>query len=55
MKSRLVLACLMPVDVNDRARREFDAVIVNREIHAAAEELVTLMTGPLGPTTPDDL
>jgi guanylate kinase len=37
------------------AEPEFDAVIVNREIHAAAEELVTLMTGPLGPTTPDDL
>jgi lactate dehydrogenase-like 2-hydroxyacid dehydrogenase len=29
MKSRLVLACLMPVDVNNRARREFDAVIVD--------------------------
>jgi guanylate kinase len=37
------------------AEPEFDAVIVNREIHAAAEELVTLMTGPLGPPTPDDL
>jgi lactate dehydrogenase-like 2-hydroxyacid dehydrogenase len=29
MKSRLVLACLMPTDVNERARREFDALIVN--------------------------
>ena len=37
------------------AEPEFDATIVNREIHAAAEELVTLMTGPLGPPTPDDL
>ncbi len=37
------------------AEPEFDVVIVNREIHAAAEELVTLMTGPLGPPTSDDL
>ncbi len=37
------------------AEPEFDATIVNREIHAAAEELVTLMTGPLGPPTSDDL
>lgn len=37
------------------AEPEFDVVIVNREIHAAAEELVTLMTGHLGPPTPDDL
>jgi guanylate kinase len=37
------------------AEPEFDAVIVNREIHAAAEELVTLMTGHLGPPTSDDL
>src|SRR4051794_7604967 len=28
MKPRLVLACLMPVDVNIRAREEFDALIV---------------------------
>ena len=28
MKPRLVLACLMPADVNVRARREFDALIV---------------------------
>jgi lactate dehydrogenase-like 2-hydroxyacid dehydrogenase len=28
MKPRLVLACLMPTDVNDRARAEFDAIIV---------------------------
>lgn len=37
------------------AEPEFDAVVVNREIHAAAEELVTLMTGHLGPPTSDDL
>ena len=37
------------------AEPEFDVVIVNREIHAAAEELVALMTGPLGPPTSDDL
>jgi lactate dehydrogenase-like 2-hydroxyacid dehydrogenase len=29
MKPRLVLACLMPLDVISRARREFDAVIVD--------------------------
>ena len=28
MKPRLVLACLMPLDVNIRAREEFDAFIV---------------------------
>ncbi len=37
------------------AEPEFDATIVNREIHAAAEELVALMTGHLGPPTSDDL
>ena len=37
------------------AEPEFDATVVNREIHAAAEELVTLMTGHLGPPTSDDL
>lgn len=29
MKPRLVLTCLMPQDVNDRARQEFDALIVD--------------------------
>ena len=29
MKPRLVLACLMPLDVNIRARQEFDALIVD--------------------------
>ena len=28
MKPRLVLACLMPAEVNGRARQDFDAVIV---------------------------
>ncbi len=37
------------------AEPEFDAVVVNREIHAAAEELVALMTGHPGPPTSDDL
>jgi len=37
------------------AEPEFDAVIVNREIHAAAEELVALMTGLSRPSTSDDL
>ena len=37
------------------AEPEFDTVIVNREIHAAAEELVTLMTGLSRPSTSDDL
>jgi guanylate kinase len=37
------------------AEAEFDEVIVNREIHAAAEELVSLMVGQPRPTPPDDL
>jgi guanylate kinase len=28
------------------AEKEFDVTIVNREVHAAAEELVALMTDP---------
>ncbi|MFT3871662.1 MAG: guanylate kinase [Nocardioides sp.] len=35
------------------AEREFDVTIVNHEVHAAAEELVTLMTAP-APTRPDE-
>jgi lactate dehydrogenase-like 2-hydroxyacid dehydrogenase len=45
MKSRLLLACLMPLDVNIRARHEFDAVIVDgkndmtgAEVASAASE-----------------
>ncbi len=37
------------------AEPEFAAVVVNREIHAAAEELVALMTGQPRPPAPDDL
>jgi guanylate kinase len=41
------------------AETEFDEVVVNHEVHAAAEELVTLITAPLprsqGATTTDDL
>jgi guanylate kinase len=37
------------------AEAEFAAVVVNREIHAAAEELVALMTGQPRPPAPDDL
>jgi guanylate kinase len=41
------------------AEKEFDEVVVNHEVHAAAEELVTLITAPLprsqGATTTDDL
>lgn len=37
------------------AEPEFDAVVVNREIHAAAEELVAWMTGQPRPPAPDDL
>jgi len=35
------------------AEREFDVTIVNHEVHAAAAELVTLMTAP-APTRPDE-
>jgi guanylate kinase len=35
------------------AEREFDVTIVNHEIHAAAEELVALMTGRPGLAVPD--
>jgi guanylate kinase len=37
------------------AEEEFDVTIVNHEVHAAAEELVTLMTDQIsGPATPSD-
>jgi guanylate kinase len=35
------------------AEREFDVTVVNHEIHAAAEELVALMTGRPGHSVPD--
>jgi guanylate kinase len=37
------------------AEREFDVTIVNRRIHDAAEELVTLMVGHPGRLDPDSL
>ena len=39
MKPRLVLACLMPLDVNIRARDEFDAVIVNGKSDMTGDEI----------------
>ena len=40
MKPRLVLACLMPVDVNNRAREEFDALIVSGKNDMTGAEVV---------------
>jgi lactate dehydrogenase-like 2-hydroxyacid dehydrogenase len=40
MKFRLVLACLMPLDVNIRARQEFDALIVNGNSDMTGDEVV---------------
>jgi lactate dehydrogenase-like 2-hydroxyacid dehydrogenase len=39
MKPRLVLACLMPLDVNIRAREEFDAIIVNGTSDMTGDEI----------------
>ena len=39
MKPRLVLACLMPVDVNIRARDEFDSVIVDGNNDMTVDEV----------------
>src|SRR5580698_8148360 len=39
MKPRLVLACLMPPDVNIRARDEFDAVVVSGNSDMTADEV----------------
>src|ERR1700733_10302289 len=39
MKPRLVLACLMPTDVNFRARQEFDAVIVHGNNDMTGDEV----------------
>ena len=41
MKPRLVLACLMPTDVNIRARDEFDAVIVDGKTDMTGPEVVS--------------
>src|SRR4051794_40973647 len=39
MKPRLVLACLMPVDVNTRARQEFDVRIVGGKADMTPDEV----------------
>jgi hydroxypyruvate reductase len=40
MKPRLVLGCLMPIDVNARARQEFDALIVEGKYDMTPTEIV---------------
>ena len=44
MKPRLVLACLMPTDVNARARAEFDAIIVDGPSDMTVPEVVEAAT-----------
>ena len=44
MKYRLVLACLMPLDVNIRARQEFDAVIVDGNSDMTGDEVAAAAT-----------
>ena len=44
MKPRLVLACLMPTDVNDRAAREFDAVIVQGKDDMTVAQVIAAAT-----------
>ena len=44
MKPRLVLACLMPTDVNTRARLEFDALIVDGNNDMTGSEVVDAAT-----------
>ena len=44
MKPRLVLACLMPTDVNDRAAREFDAVIVQGKADMTVPQVIEAAT-----------
>ncbi len=44
MKPRLVLACLMPTDVNDRAAREFDAVIVQGKDDMTVAQVIDATT-----------
>ena len=44
MKPRLVLACLMPADVNTRAREEFDALIVSGQNDMTGPEVVEAAT-----------
>src|SRR5262245_20273843 len=40
MKSRLVLACLMPSEVNDRATAGFDALIASGKNDMTGEEVI---------------
>ena len=40
MKPRLVLACLMPTDVNTRAREDFDALIVSGKNDMTGDQVV---------------
>lgn len=44
MKPRLVLACLMPTDVNDRAASEFDAVIVQGKDDMTVPQVIEAAT-----------
>ena len=44
MKPRLVLACLMPTDVNTRAREAFDALIVSGQDDMTGPEVVEAAT-----------
>ncbi len=44
MKPRLVLACLMPTDVNDRAAAEFDAVIVQGKDDMTVPQVIEAAT-----------
>ena len=44
MKPRLVLACLMPAEVNDRARHDFDAVIVEGKDDMTGDQVVEAST-----------
>ena len=45
MKPRLVLACLMPVDVNIRARQGFDALIVDGRNDMTGAQVIEAATG----------
>jgi lactate dehydrogenase-like 2-hydroxyacid dehydrogenase len=45
MKPRLVLACLMPTDVNIRARQEFDALIVDGKNDMTGPEVAEAAAG----------
>ncbi|MSP00831.1 MAG: D-glycerate dehydrogenase [Acetobacteraceae bacterium] len=44
MQPRLVLACLMPVDVNIRARQDFDAIIVEGKSDMTGDQVVEAAT-----------